>query len=69
MPEGLFYGPRQYQPKASTKLSALTNYLKVALYVLPEQEVTHLSVLWHEDLHMQNFFVNPENPTQILGII
>jgi aminoglycoside phosphotransferase (APT) family kinase protein len=41
----------------------------VAPYVLPEQEVTLLSVLWHEDLHMQNFFVNPENPTQILGII
>jgi hypothetical protein len=69
MPEGLFYGPRQYQPSASTKLSALTNYLKVAPYVLPEQEVTHLSVLWHEDLHTQNFFVDPENPTRILGII
>ena len=41
----------------------------MAPYVLPEQEVTHISVLWHEDLHTQNFFVDPENPTQILGII
>ncbi|GAB1205144.1 hypothetical protein APSETT445_003814 [Aspergillus pseudonomiae] len=29
MPEGLFYGPRQYQPSLSKKLSALENYLKV----------------------------------------
>ncbi|KAL2061554.1 hypothetical protein VTL71DRAFT_6931 [Oculimacula yallundae] len=69
MPEGLFYGPRQHQPSASTKLSALTDYLKVAPYVLPEKEVTHASVLWHGDLHTQNIFVDPENPTRILGII
>lgn len=69
MPEGLFYGPRQYQPHASIKLSALTNYLKVASYVLPEKEVTHHSVLWHCDLHTQNIFVDLENPTRILGII
>ncbi|KUJ13902.1 phosphotransferase enzyme family protein [Mollisia scopiformis] len=69
MPEGLFYGPKQYQPSASTKLSALTNYLKVAPYVLPEKEVTHVSVLWHGDLHTQNIFVDLENPTRILGII
>jgi hypothetical protein len=69
MPEGLFYGPRQYQPSVQTKLSALTNYLKVAPYVLPEQKITHNSVLWHEDLHTQNLFVDPEKPTRVLGII
>jgi hypothetical protein len=69
MPEGLFYGPRQYQPSTRKKLSALTNYLKVARYILPEQKITHSSVLWHEDLHMQNLFVDPEKPTRILGII
>ena len=69
MPDGLFYGPRQYQPNASAKMSALTNYLKVAPYVLPEQEVTHSSVIWHGDLHTQNIFVDPEDPTEILGII
>ena len=69
IPDGLFYGPRQYQPTSSTKLSALNNYLKVAPYVLPEDEVTHASVLWHGDLHAQNIFVDPENPTQIRGII
>ncbi|KAH9210302.1 phosphotransferase enzyme family protein [Leptodontidium sp. 2 PMI_412] len=69
MPEGLFYGPRQYQPSPSTKLSALNNYLKVAADVLPEEKPTHASVLWHGDLHTQNFFVDPEIPTRILGII
>lgn len=69
MPDGLFYGPRQYQPRASTKLSALTNYLKVASHILPEHKTTHYPVLWHGDLHTQNIFVDREDPTQILGII
>lgn len=69
MPEGLFYGPRQYQPTLSKKLSALENYLKVAPYVLPETKATHASVLWHGDLHSQNIFVDPEDPSRIVGII
>ena len=68
-PEGLFYGPNQYQPSAAKKISALKNYLKVAPYVLPKEEVTHASVLWHSDLHAQNIFVDAENPARILGII
>lgn len=69
IPEGLFYGPRQYQPSPPRKLSALQNYLKVAPYVLPEDEVTHSSVLWHNDLHLQNIFVDPGDPTRISGVI
>ncbi|RLL93367.1 hypothetical protein CFD26_102036 [Aspergillus turcosus] len=69
MPEGLFYGPRQYQPSLSKKLSALENYLKVAPHVLPENKATHASVLWHGDLHSQNIFVDPQDPSQIVGII
>jgi hypothetical protein len=69
MPEGLFYGPRQYQPSLSKKLSALENYIKVAPYVLPEHEATHASVLWHGDLHSRNIFVDPKNPSRILGTL
>lgn len=69
MPEGLFYGPRQYQPSLSKKLSALENYLKVAPHVLPENKATYASVLWHGDLHSQNIFVDPEDPGRIVGII
>ncbi len=68
-PEGLFYRPNQYQPSAAKNLSALNNYVKVAPYVLPEEEVTHASVLWHGDSHTQNLFVDAQNPTRILGII
>ncbi|OJJ51118.1 hypothetical protein ASPZODRAFT_148466 [Penicilliopsis zonata CBS 506.65] len=69
MPEGLFYGPRQYQPSLSKKLSSLGNYLKMAPHVLPENKATHASVLWHGDLHSQNIFVDPEDPARIVGII
>ncbi|KAK1145263.1 hypothetical protein N8T08_004416 [Aspergillus melleus] len=69
MPEGLFRGPRQYQPNAAKKLSTLEQYLKVASNVLPEHQETHSSVLWHGDLNLQNIFVDPDEPTQILGII
>ncbi|KAF1963163.1 phosphotransferase enzyme family protein [Byssothecium circinans] len=69
MPEGLFYGPRQYQPSRSTKVSALNNYLKVAADVLPEEKATHAAVLWHSDLHTQNIFVDPDDPARIIRII
>ncbi|DAA78663.1 TPA_exp: Uncharacterized protein A8136_2448 [Trichophyton benhamiae CBS 112371] len=68
-PEGLFYGPRQYQPTAGKKISALNNYLKVLKYVLPENKAVHESVLWHGDLHSRNIFVDPEDPSRIVGII
>ncbi|OAL72449.1 hypothetical protein A7D00_3450 [Trichophyton violaceum] len=68
-PEGLFYGPRQYQPTAAKKLSALNNYLKVLRYVVPENKAVQESVLWHGDLHSQNIFVDPEDPSRIIGII
>ncbi|KAB8224342.1 kinase-like domain-containing protein [Aspergillus novoparasiticus] len=68
MPEGLFYGPQQYQPIAAKKLSTLHSCLKVAPYTLPENSATHASVLWHGDLNLQNIFVDPKEPTRILGI-
>ncbi|KAE8327124.1 kinase-like domain-containing protein [Aspergillus sergii] len=65
----LFCGPRQYQPIAAKKLSTLHNYLKVAPYTLPENSATHVSVLWNGDLNLQNIFVDPKEPTRILGVI
>ncbi|KAL4905221.1 hypothetical protein BDW74DRAFT_185269 [Aspergillus multicolor] len=69
MPEGRFYGPRQYQPTIAKKLSTLQNYLQVASYTLPENTASHALVLWHGDLNAQNIFVDPNEPTRILGII
>lgn len=45
MPDGLFYGPRQYQPSLSKKVSALQNWFKVVPHVLQETE-----------LHMHRFY-------------
>ena len=68
-PQGLFYGPGQYRPTPTSKLSALTNYLKVAKHLLPKEESFRASIMWHSDLHANNIFVNPEKPTEIVGII
>ncbi|KMU77095.1 hypothetical protein CISG_06133 [Coccidioides immitis RMSCC 3703] len=51
------------------ELSALHNYLKVAPYVLPDNRAALTPVLWHGDLHLQNIFVDPGEPTRILGIV
>ncbi|RAL07047.1 aminoglycoside phosphotransferase family protein [Aspergillus homomorphus CBS 101889] len=69
MPEGLFRGPRQYQPNTAKKLATLNNYLRVAASTLPENPTSHASVLWHGDLNLQNIFVDPAEPTRITGII
>ena len=50
-------------------MSALSNYLNVAKYLLPKEESLRASTLWHSDLHTNNLFVDPKNPTKILGII
>ena len=68
MPEGLFSGPGQYQPSLSKNLPSLQNYLKVAPHVLPENKATHASVLWHGDLHAQNIFVDPADPSRIVEL-
>ena len=68
-PQGLFYGPGQYRPTPTSKLSALNNYLKVANHLLLKEEPFRASIMWHSDLHANNIFVNPEKPTGIVSII
>jgi hypothetical protein len=68
-PQGLFYGPGQYQPTAQRKQEALQNVLKVAEFLSPNDKEISKPVLWHPDLHGDNIFVNPDQPTQILSII
>ncbi|KAJ5406111.1 hypothetical protein N7465_007395, partial [Penicillium sp. CMV-2018d] len=68
-PQGLFYGPGQYQPTAQRKQETLENVLKVAKFLSPEDKEISKPVLWHPDLHGDNIFVNPDQPTQILSII
>ncbi|KAK2800297.1 hypothetical protein FQN51_006205 [Onygenales sp. PD_10] len=68
-PEGIFGGPGGYKPTANAKLAVLNDFDKVAFHLLPKDISTHTPVLWHNDLHHDNIFINPANPAEILSII
>ncbi|BDD56256.1 hypothetical protein MAP00_001730 [Monascus purpureus] len=58
-----------YQPSRETKLFAIESYLKVVNFLLPEDEDISASCIWHDDLHVENVFVNPEDPSEIYAFI
>lgn len=62
-------GPGTYQPSREKKLLALQCYSAMIKYLLPTHPSITSSCLWHSDLHIENIFVNPETPTEIVGII
>lgn len=63
------YGPGVYQPTAAKKLAALESYSQIVSVLLPKEPVLTTGHLWHNDLHLENIYVNPANPREILGII
>ncbi|CAE7207584.1 hypothetical protein P3342_011188 [Pyrenophora teres f. teres] len=67
--QGLFNGPNQYCPTKGLKISVLQDYLKVATKILPKDSKLFKPSLWHRDLHANNIFVDPSNPTKIVNII
>ncbi len=38
-------------------------------YLLPTDQTIQTSCLWHIDLHVENIFVNPQKPTEVVSII
>ncbi|KAF1832662.1 hypothetical protein BDW02DRAFT_570855 [Decorospora gaudefroyi] len=67
--QGLFSGPNQYHPTQASKLQVLQTYLKIATHILPTNTNLSKPTLWHSDLHTDNIFVDPREPTKILTII
>ncbi|OQE07809.1 hypothetical protein PENVUL_c012G04689 [Penicillium vulpinum] len=67
--QGIFGGSGGYHPTKEAKLSVLQNFLKICPYILPRNEKLSTGVLWHNDLHIYNIFVDIENPSQITGVI
>ncbi|KAM5447410.1 hypothetical protein MaudCBS49596_005921 [Microsporum audouinii] len=67
-PIGL-YGPQTYRPSKGKKIKALQAYLDIVEHLLPDDKSIQTSHLWHNDLHAENIFVNPENPSEVCGII
>ena len=62
-------GPGIYQPTWEKKLKALQCYLAIVEYLLPIDQSIQSSCLWHDDLHIENIFVDSKNPTEVIGII
>jgi hypothetical protein len=59
----------RYVPTRAKKLAALQSYLKLIKFLLPIDPLITTSHIWHSDLHGENIFVNPNQPTEIIGII
>ncbi|KAI9709530.1 MAG: hypothetical protein M1820_003290 [Bogoriella megaspora] len=62
-------GPHLYTPTKMKKLSALNLYQQILPDILPTESAYQFGHLWHDDLHHNNIFVDPENPTKVTGII
>lgn len=65
----MVYGPAPlYQPTADKKLEALWHYSQILSSLVPKDPALTRTHLWHNDLHHENIFVDPES-LKILGII
>ncbi|KKY18382.1 putative phosphotransferase enzyme family protein [Phaeomoniella chlamydospora] len=67
--QGIFNGPGGYRPTKQAKISVLQDYLKIAPYILPENEELRSGVMWHNDLHVGNIFVDETDNSTITSII
>jgi hypothetical protein len=61
--------PGPYVPTKEKKLATLDIYSKLVKYLLPTNESIITSNIWHEDLHGENILINPQKPSEIIGII
>lgn len=61
--------PKLYVPTKEKKLSALNFCQEILPFILPQGSRQQFGFLWHNDLHAENIFVDPKNPTVITGII
>ncbi|KAJ5584288.1 phosphotransferase enzyme family protein [Penicillium hispanicum] len=65
----LFCGPKLYRPDTEKKLTALAWYRQIIDALIPKDAAITKPCLWHNDLHDDNIFVDPQNPEKVTGII
>ncbi|RMZ85206.1 hypothetical protein DV738_g409, partial [Chaetothyriales sp. CBS 135597] len=65
----LMCGPRLYQPDRKQKLAALACYQQVIEALIPKDPAITRPCLWHNDLHDDNIFVDPNNFAKVTGVI
>ncbi|KAI2711768.1 hypothetical protein CBS147333_1269 [Penicillium roqueforti] len=68
-PEGSFGAPGSYQPTAQAKLDVISDFRKIASFIVPKDATVTKPVLWHTDFHADNIFVDPNNPSKIFAVI
>lgn len=69
LPKPHIYIAGRYIPSHARKLAALEFYVELVKFLLPMDSTITIPHIWHSDLHAENISVNPEDPTQIVGII
>ncbi|KAI9923366.1 hypothetical protein MW887_010469 [Aspergillus wentii] len=62
-------GPKLYRPDKVNKITALAWYRQIVDALIPKDTAITRPCLWHNDLHDDNVFVDPQNPEKITGII
>nr|POF15619.1 altered inheritance of mitochondria protein 9, mitochondrial [Quercus suber] len=68
-PQGIFDAPGLYRPTPAAKLSVLSKVKAVIPALLSTGESDLSSAMWHSDLHSDNIFVDPDEPTRITAVI
>ncbi|KAL3485642.1 kinase-like domain-containing protein [Aspergillus germanicus] len=58
-----------YQPSRDKKVFAIQSYLKLVEHLIPEDDNVTTSHLWHDDIYVENMFVNPDDPSEIYAFI
>jgi hypothetical protein len=65
----LFCGPELYVPDSEKKLTALARYQQIVDALIPKDTTITTPYLWHNDLHDDNIFVDPNSPEKVMEII
>ncbi|KAF2667398.1 hypothetical protein BT63DRAFT_456698 [Microthyrium microscopicum] len=67
--QGIFNGPGSFCPSKASKMAVIEDVRRVLSHILPKDNAYTASILWHNDLHSDNIFVNRDRPTEITGVI
>jgi hypothetical protein len=67
--QGIYNGPGGYQPCKASKIAVTRDYAQLIPHRLPKDGSCTASMIWHNNLHSDNMFVNEDRPTEMTGII
>ncbi|KAF7191602.1 Altered inheritance of mitochondria protein 9, mitochondrial [Pseudocercospora fuligena] len=62
-------GPGSYVPSREKKIRAIYYYLQILQHLIPSDLDLQKASVWHSDLHLENIYVDPADPTALTDII